>query len=192
MKIKDVLLGILIAVIFVMFCAYGTNLFYQEPAYENFCNSSYPYPAETPNSTCIFNSQIQEKTDNCYSQNGVPRYQYDANGCEKDLNCDFCGKEFTSAQEDYAKNLFLISLIFSLAIILISVLAVKTYSISGGLMLGSLFFIIYGTAKYWGFMEDVLRFIILGIVLIVLIWLAYHIAKKNKDERNINKKRLRR
>lgn len=180
MEIKNVLLGIVIAVIFLMFCVYGTKLVYKEPTYNNFCNVSYPYPEKISNQSCNFNTDLQQKVDNCYNQNGVPRYLYDNNGCENDLTCDLCNSQFTNAQKGYTQNLFLISLIFGLIIIVFSVIIIKVSAVSGGLMLGSLMFMIYGTAGYWQFMEDFLRFVILGVVLIVLIWLAYWLSKKNK------------
>jgi len=45
-------------------------------------------------------------------------------------------------------------------------------------MLGSLVFIIYGTGRYWNYMDDLMRFIILGISLGILIYIAYWISKK--------------
>ncbi len=56
-------------------------------------------------------------------------------------------------------------------------------------MLGSLLFIIYGTAGYWGFMEDLFRFIILGAVLFILIGLAYWLARRNMGRKKGKKKR---
>ena len=46
-------------------------------------------------------------------------------------------------------------------------------SVSSGLMFGGVFLTIYGTSQYWDNLSNWLRALILGIVLIILIWLAY-------------------
>jgi hypothetical protein len=51
-------------------------------------------------------------------------------------------------------------------------------SVSGRLMLGSLFFVIYGTGSYWRYMDDFIRFIILGLALGILIFIGYKISNK--------------
>ncbi len=180
MEVKNILLGIVIAVIFLMFGVYGTKLVYQEPTYGNFCNSSYPYPEKISDQQCNFSVELQNKINDCYNAEGIPRYTYDAKGCEKDLTCDLCNKDYTTAREKHTKDLFLISLIFGLIIIAFSVVIIKVSAVSGGLMLGSLMFMIYGTAGYWEFMQGFLRFGILGAVLASLIWLAYYLARRNK------------
>ena len=47
-----------------------------------------------------------------------------------------------------------------------------------GLMLGGLINIVEGVIRYWSQMNEYLRFIILGILLIVLIWISYKKLKK--------------
>ena len=180
--IKHLLLGIVIAIIFFMFCVFGIKLIYTGPAYEDFCNNSY---YEKIPSNCTMSIELKNKVNECYSKEGIPRYEYDEEGCEKDLTCDLCNKDFENANKNYTKNLFLISLILGLIIIAVSVLFIKISTISGGLMAGSIFFMIYGTGGYWNFMDDLVRFAILGVVLSTLIWLAYYL--KNKKE--FNKKR---
>lgn len=187
MNVKNWLLGIIITAIFFMFCVYGTKLVYSPPEHDDFCNVSYSYPEKISEQGCNIGSDLQTRIGECYNDGGIPRYEYD-NGCIKNMICDFCNKEFDKANSGYTKNLFLISLITGIITIMISVLIIKISSVSGGLMLGSLSFILYGTAGYWRSMGDLLRFAILGIVLFILIWLAYWIAKKNKKKK-IKKKR---
>ena len=189
MNVKNLLLGIVIAVIFLMFFVYGTKLVYDEPEYDKFCNYSYYYPEKIIN--CSFNSELQKQMQDCYNQRGIPRYEYDANGCETSLTCDLCSLEYEEASKDYSKNLFLISLIIGIIVIAVSVIFIKVPAVSGGLMLGSLFFIIYGTTGYWRFMEDVLRFVILGLTLFILIWLAYYLSRRDKREIKKPKKKRR-
>jgi len=183
-KIKEVLLGIIIAIVFLMFCVFGVKLIYDSPEYNNFCNYSYTSPSKVSND-CNISSELQNKANECYKQGGIPKYEYDEEGCGIDLECDFCNKEFDEANKNYTKNLFLISLILGLIVIAVSVLFIKISMISGGLMAGSIFFMIYGTGGYWNYMDDFLRFGILGVVLGVLIWLAYYL----KNEKWFDKKK---
>jgi len=46
-------------------------------------------------------------------------------------------------------------------------------SVSSGLMLGGVFLIFYGTARYWSNFSDIVRVVILAIALAILIWLGY-------------------
>lgn len=159
-----------------MFFVYGTKLVYDEPNYDDYCNQSYYYP-EKFSANCTMSLELQKEVNNCYNQRGIPIYEYDENGCEKSLTCDFCSRDYDEANKNYSKNLFLISLIIGIMVISISVIFIKVSAVSGGLMLGSLFYIIYGTARYWEFMEDILRFVILGMALFILIWLAYYLSR---------------
>jgi hypothetical protein len=159
-KIKEILLGIVIAVIFFMFCVFGTKLIYDTPKYEDYCDyaelnkinitTDYPY------------------YDEMYRQ---------------------CSEEYNLAEKNYSKNMFIISLIFGIIIITICTIFINIGSISGGLMLGSLIFIIYGTGRYWSYMDDLMRFIILGISLGILIYIAYWANKRN-NYKNKRKNRI--
>lgn len=191
MEVKNILLGLLIAVIFLMFYVYGTKLVYNAPVHEKFCNVSYPYPEGISGKVCNTSLDLQMRVNNCYNAQGIPRYEYDSDGCGKNITCDFCNRDFERANKEYTKNLFLISLILGVITIIIPVVIIKISAVSGGLMLGSLLFIIYGTAGYWGFMEDFFRFIILGVVLFILIGLAYWLARRNMDKKKESKKKNR-
>ena len=176
MKIKDIILGLIIAVVFVMFCAYGTNLIYKAPVYEEYCNATY-FPSMVIKE-CNISVELQQKNEACWNNKGEPMPVYDENGCQKDVVCSSCRLDYEKADESYSKNMFIITLVIGVIIIAISSLLIEISSVSGGLMLGSLFFIVYGTGRYWRFMNDWLRFIILGIALAVLIYLGYKIANK--------------
>lgn len=171
MKIKDIILGLIIAVIFVMFCAYGMNLFYKSPNYNNYCpNYAQPY---------------NDNQTSCLETNGtwIPQNIECIKAPCPQGYCDYfqkCQPLFDEAEKGYSQNIFIISLIISLIVIILSLFIIKAESVSSGLMLGSLFFIIYGTARYWRFMEDWGRFILLGIILSVLIYAGYKISKHKR------------
>ncbi len=168
MKIKEILLGIAIAIIFLMFCVFGTKLIYDEPKYEDYCNySDIPTMYDKTN---LNNSELQEQAQ-------AQQEEYER-----------CSKLYDDANKNYSKNMFIITLIFSILVITLCTVFIEINSISGGLMLGSLMFILYGTGRYWNYMDDLMRFIILGIALGVLIYVAYwasnRIGKSNKNKKS--------
>jgi hypothetical protein len=173
MKIKEILLGIIIAVIFLMICVFGTKLIYDTPKYEDYCNYSKINAIPTAlDKTNLSQAELQ-------AQSIAQQAEYDA-----------CSKAYDAANKDYSKKMFIISLIFGILVIIISTVFIEVNSISGGLMLGSIIFVIYGTARYWSYMDDLTRFILLCVVLGILIYLAYWASKKmdNKGVINRNKK----
>jgi len=151
MKIKEIILGIAIAIIFLMFCVFGTKLIYDEPKYEDYCD--YQEFSETEYINESYYTQVYRE----------------------------CSDKYNEANKDYSKKMFIISLIFGILVIVGCTIFISTNSISGGLMFGSLMFIIYGTGRYWNYMDDLVRFIILSIALVVLIYVSYWTSKKMKD-----------
>jgi uncharacterized membrane protein len=86
--------------------------------------------------------------------------------------------------------MFIISLIFGVLVIILCTIFIDINSISGGLMLGSIMFIVYGTGRYWSYMDDLMRFIILGISLGILIYVSYWTNKKIINKNIKRKKKL--
>ena len=67
---------------------------------------------------------------------------------------------------------------FLMLAVLIGGVVLKLESVSTGIMGGGALIIIYGILRYWGDASDALRFIILGIVLAVLVWIGYKKLEK--------------
>ena len=172
MNIKNIIIGLIIAVVFVMFAAYGTNLIYDSPDYEDYCRSEIPYP---------YDENITQEI--CEGRNGTwnpQEIQCIKAPCPQGY-CDYyskCQQGYEVSNRAYAQNLFIISIIVSLIVIIISAFLISVASVSGGLMFGALMYLIYGTARYWGYMDDWMRFIILGVALAVLIYIGYRLARK--------------
>ena len=183
MKIKHIILGIVIAAIFLMFAIYGTKLFYEKPTYDDFCDyKDYQRPVRLPETNCAsYDVVVDALNQACYENKGSPTPIFDSDGCQISVECDYCRQDYEKANEDYGKNLFIIGLIVGVLIIALSAFLVNVASVAGGLMFGAFMFIIYGTARYWQYMEDWLRFILLGIALGVLIFIGYRLAKKDQN-----------
>lgn len=161
MRIKEVLLGIIIGIVLLMFLVFGTKLIYDELDYEDYCDYERFSQKEI-----LTDSEIQEQRS-YYNQ---------------------CEQTYKSENEEYSKKMFVLSLIVGLIIIIGSVIFIQVNSISGGLMLGSLMFIIYGTGSYWEYMNDWIRFIILGVALGILIYAGYWLGGKEKTTKKKGKR----
>ncbi|HPD81878.1 MAG TPA: hypothetical protein PK357_02150 [Candidatus Pacearchaeota archaeon] len=171
MKIKEILLGIAIAIIFLMFCVFGMKLIYDAPKYEDYCDYNKITPV-TYDKINLNDSELQEQAQ-------AQQEEYEK-----------CSKLYDEANKNYSKNMFIISLIFGVLLIAGCTIFIEISSISGGLMFGSLMFIIYGTGRYWDYMDDFMRFIIVGIALGILIYVAYWTNKRMNSKKTDKNKKL--
>ena len=89
-----------------------------------------------------------------------------------------CSEEFDAATEPYNRNIFVVTLIIGMIAVIVGGVVLHLESVSSGIMAGGVLTLIYGTIRYWGDMHKYLRFVILTIVLIVLIWIGYKKFKK--------------
>ena len=190
-KIKETILGISIAIIFVFFVVFGIKAFYKEPKYEDFCTRGasidviypeggyYPYNAyparvkEPGVNVCAkLNLAYDNLRKNCAAKKADVLYEYDENGCQVAKECTFCQQDYNKARNIYFRNVFIISGIVGIIAIIIGAV-LNIMSVSAGLFGGGVLTIIYGTTNYWSELADWARFIILGIALAVLIYLGY-------------------
>ncbi len=162
MKVKEVLLGVIIGVVLLMFLVFGTKLIYEKPQYEDYCDSGNRYLTLDK----LNDSQVQ-------AQNEFFRA---------------CQDNYDEANERYSKKMFVLSLILGIAIIVLSTIFIDLMTVSGGLMFGSLMFIIYGTGSYWRYMNDWTRFAILGVCLAALIYVGYWLNRKGDKPKKRNNK----
>lgn len=188
-KIKDTILGISIAIIFVFFVAFGIKAFYKEPKYEDFCargalidvvyTKGYypePYPIRVKELGENICAKAIQDYDNfrkdCAAKKADVIFGYDENGCQVGKECTFCQQDYNTARNIYFRNVFIISGIVGIIVIIIGAI-LKLTSVSAGLFGGGVLTIIYGTTNYWSELADWARFVILGIALVVLIYLGY-------------------
>lgn len=172
-RAKQVILSIAIALVLVFFVAYAVSVFYEEPKYEYFCG-------EEPR---IFQEYTLNETL-CLEQGGrwtpgaAPIKQPIPEGSVRTLNegyCDIsfeCRQEHGDARDLYNRNIFIISSIFGLLIVVLGIV-LKLESVSVGIMGGGALLIMYGTMRYWGELGKYFRLAILGFVLAALIFLGY-------------------
>lgn len=188
-KIKETILGFSISIIFVFFIVFGIKAFYKEPKYENFCArgmlvdvvytkgyypENYPIRVKEPGgNTCAKAIQEYDKfRKDCAAKKADVMFGYDENGCQVGKECTFCQQDYDKARNIYFRNVFIISGIIGIIVIVVGAVLHLT-SVSAGLFGGGVLTIIYGTMNYWSELADWARFIILGIALAVLIYLGY-------------------
>ncbi len=186
-KIKETILGISIAIVFVLFIGFGIEAFYPAPKYEQFCNSTAyfekPYPLREPYKE--YNVSVCNKIDvenfaleqECAGSKGFVMYEPDENGCRVAKGCNLCQKHFDDARNIYNRNVFIISGGIGIMVIIIGAV-LNLVSVSAGLFGGGVLTILYGIVRYWSELAQWARFIIFGITLFVLIWIGYN--KLNK------------
>jgi len=179
---KHVLLAIAIGVLSALFIGYGINTFYPEPNYEDYCDEflrSKPFPVDRDVEGCRAVEQNNRDYENdCYKDRGQPRYDYGEDQCRVYKECDFCQKEYDDVRDLYNRNVFVIAVILGITLIIVGGVILKLESVSSGLMGGGIIITLYGTLRYWGNMHDYLRFVVLGLVLFILIWIGYKKLKK--------------
>ena len=153
MKMKEVLLGVVIGIVLLMFLVFGTKLIYEAPDYGAYCNYEDVSQVKVNDS-----SPPQNSYEECYS-------------------------EYDLARGKYSSTLFLFSLILGILLIVGAAMFIETGSISGGVMFGSIMFVIYGTSSYWEYMDDWVRFGVLGVSLAILIYVSDLMKKKEKKRK---------
>jgi hypothetical protein len=105
-------------------------------------------------------------------------YRYKVNITDEQIaKMDKCSQDYRDLKDKHNRNVFIITSIIGVITLLVTAFLIKKNVVSTGLFLGAVLTIIYGTIRYWNGLGDYLRFILLGIVLGILIWLGY---KKTK------------
>jgi len=163
MNWRQKFLAIAIAVVFTMFIYFGISTFYKQPEYNTYCK-----PELT--SEYINTSQQCDTVGGRWNANYPKPYPDGQHGY-----CDVyakCQEEYNKVDKEYRKNVFVFAVAFGV-IALIAGIFVIVSSVAAGLMGGGIVTMIWGTIQYWDQLGDALRFIILGIVLVLLIWVGY-------------------
>jgi len=90
-------------------------------------------------------------------------------------SCDlgyYCSRDLQKDMEIYNRNVFFITSAIGIITIIISFMLALEF-VSNGFLAGSIFLILYGTTRYWGFMTNKVKAVMLGLVLALLVWIAY-------------------
>ena len=111
--ILGVFVAIMVSTLFNLIVSYA----YEPPKYDDYCKGiggAGPYPVKygldnAQCGNCTFSKTLQEQTENCNLNNGIPVYDYDDKGCTSTLKeCNMCNKNFEDIMNLYNRNTFFV------------------------------------------------------------------------------------
>ena len=161
-RIKAIIMSLVIAIVLSAFVIYLTESIYPSPKYDEYCKNIRGHPKQ------VYDAKGVERSVNeteCIATNGTWINSY----------CDYyyeCQQAFNKVDEKHKLVVFVVSAIAGIASIALGIILALP-SVSSGLMIGGGFLMIYGTSQYWYNLTNWLRALLLGVILVILIWLAY-------------------
>ncbi|MBT3304296.1 hypothetical protein HN592_03955 [Candidatus Woesearchaeota archaeon] len=162
----NVIFGIAIAIIVYLVIILGIKAFYPEPEYLDFCEEYRDVISPLAIEECEGNLTVQE----CRT---LAR--------EKEIdNRDNCHKPYQKARESYNRNLFLITMIIGLILIVTSLFTLGMINISSGLIMASVVLIVYGFIRGWDSANDILKFVFALADAVIIIAFAVMLNKRKK------------
>ncbi|MBI4120500.1 MAG: hypothetical protein HY454_03470 [Parcubacteria group bacterium] len=178
-RIKEIILALAIVVVLNLFFNYGVFTFYKPPQYEVFCPvelTQKQYPDEA-SCKAVGGQWFESGGDVKYYRGEVAPVPAAPDGSDSQKGwCDpatKCRENHEAARNVYNRNVFVVLVVAGLAALALGFLVFNVPAVSHGFLGGGLVSLIIGTIRYWSDMDDYLRFVILGIALVVLVWLGY-------------------
>ena len=142
-----IVLGVFVAIMVATLANLVVSYAYEGPKYEDYCKGfdrgAYPVKYGLTNEVCgncTFSKGLQESTERCYADGGIPLYDYDSVGCTSALKeCDMCNKEFEKANEIYNRNTFFVyaamGFVLIVAGLFVNVLLIQLITLPAGAFL---------------------------------------------------------
>jgi hypothetical protein len=180
-KVMNIVFGIGIAIILFIVVLLGTQVFYEEPVYEDFCNSSYIDKPVAIYDSSICSDNITVKECNALVKEKQTTFDRQQAEIEK------CQKNFTEAQNVYGKKVFIINNVAGIIFVIVSLFLFSIVNIAAGTAFAGLVLIIYGFMRGWQGIGDVLKFIVALIVAILFIYFAVIVNKRYNKSAKKNK-----
>ena len=166
--IREKLLTIAIAIILTMFIFYGISTFYPRPEWDDMCKDVGAAMTKAECETANGEWSYEERAPRPVKLEEDEEYELGYCKCTV----------YEDARETRSRFVFIVALILGLIAVLIGTMYLKLPSVASGIMSGGILTVIFGTMQFWGDMPDFARFICLGIVLAILIVIAYKKLKK--------------
>ena len=181
MKVRNFVLGIAILIVYALALWQGIQAFYPSPEYEDFCSRDDPIPRPVGSGVeCEFPSEVDTKSRACSEAGGLFRYEYDGNGCVADGFCDECLINYDEARDNYSRNIFIISFIVGILTFIVGLLILKVEPVGSSLLASGVWAIFYGTVWNWRNFGNLIKFLLLLVVLIALIFIALKLNSRKK------------
>lgn len=176
-KVKTWIVAIAIAIVFNLFVNYGVATFYPGPDYTDYCKEfQRAIPILDGKTSCPAVNVSQELQNSCDGKKGYVAYKYNGSSCPTEAYCETCNTEYDAVRKSHDGVVFVVLLIAAV-LALVAGIIVKVDSVSIGMLLGGILGLIIAATRYWSHLQNTFRFILLGIVLAILVWLGYKKAK---------------
>ena len=176
-SIKNLGFGIAIFLLTLFIGIYGINTFYSKgPDYNDFC------PMYLGNQTSCVSAGGNWVPGETRIESGKS-VQPAQVGSYCDYDYTSCQKNFETAEEKYFKVVFMIALPLGIIIIAVGALVFGLEFVGAGLIFGGVGILLYGVGGFWRFAQDWLKFSLSAVGLVVLIYLAYWMARRKKRKK---------
>lgn len=168
-KWKKLAMALSIVIILNVFFNVAIDTFYKMPDWQSYC-------PETLNSVSYEKKQMCEDAGGMWNENmGYPKEVGVTGYCNVQYTCQ---KEYNDATSVYNRNVFVALTALGALTIVIALFSSIPNAVSSGLLYGGVLSLIIGTMRFWSDMDDYIRFVVTGVVLILLITIG---VKKMKD-----------
>jgi len=171
-KLRNVAMALRIIIVLNVFINTGVFTFYKPPEREDFCADFFRIQTEDE---CIAEGGEWISGRGFVETRGEAIAQPLAEG--RCLESKECRDEYRQARGVYNRNVFVVLLIAGLLSLFAGFL-LNADAVSTGLSFGGILSIFIGTVRYWSDMDEILRFVLSGIALIILIWVGYKKFKR--------------
>lgn len=188
---RRIIVIFVIAVLFAILVNVTIEAVYPHPEYSDFCGDDHPRIMK-PNGGEICPA-IDTNTNSLDDCKGHIAYKYDKNGCPTETYCETCQLKFDDINERYNMIVFIISAILGLLALGIGLYLPQNVNpvnewVGSGLLLGGIFVIATGTARYFGDMGRFLRPVVIFAELALVIYLSYKKLGPKPKQKNPKKK----
>ena len=179
MKVRNVILGLGILIIYGLALSQGIQTFYPEPEFEDFCDVS-DAPYNPISESCEFSQSLITKETSCEKIGGIFVQEYDNEGCVVDGYCDECLIGYEVSLDEHSKNVFFFSLVVGFVTLILGIFVLKVEPVGSALMASGIWAIFYGTMRNWRNFSNGWRFLLLFAVLLFLIWIGMKFGYKKR------------
>lgn len=162
---KKALLTVAIALIFAFFVGYGIEVFHPGTSYQKVCPDVYGHGDQESCEKAggLWLASAPGKDDSLAKKEISPGF------CQQK---PICHEEFNVISARHDRIVFIVAVVVGLLAVLAGIV-LKKDAISTGILAGGVVTILYGTIRYWQHANDILKFVLLGVVLAVLLWVGY-------------------
>jgi len=155
MNIKNLILGIGIVVVFALVLWQGIEAFAPSPQWDDFCEVDSP--------------RIPSPIEDEPLQIG------------KDRDFAECQAKYDDARDKHSQIVFYVSLIVAIIAVILGLSTLSIEPVGSALVASGVWAILWGSAINWSNFATIMRFILLLLALIVLIYLAIKLNTSKKN-----------